>query len=109
MTIKRRVMRAGAWTLAGFGLRQIIRFGSNLLMTRLLLPEMFGVMAVATMVMVGLAMFSDMGLRQNVIRSHRGEDPLFLDTVWVVQILRGGVLWLCAVIVAAGLAFANGL
>jgi len=102
-------MRAGAWTLAGFGLRQIIRFGSNLLMTRLLLPEMFGVMAVATMVMVGLAMFSDMGLRQNVIRSHRGEDPLFLDTVWVVQILRGGVLWLCAVIVAAGLAFANGL
>src|SRR5262245_29431293 len=38
-----RVLSAGIWSLAGLGLGQTIRFGSNLLMTRLLVPEMFGV------------------------------------------------------------------
>lgn len=38
--------------MAGFGLGQAIRFGSNLVMTRFLIAEMFG--AIATMVMYGL-------------------------------------------------------
>jgi hypothetical protein len=62
ISLRQRVLKAGAWTLAGFGASQVIRFGSNLLMTRLLVPEMFGVMAVANVVMVGLSLFSDIGL-----------------------------------------------
>jgi len=62
-------------------------------MTRLLMPEMFGVMAIANIFLVGLALFSDLGLRQNIIQSKRGDDPLFLNTVWTIQILRGAVLW----------------
>jgi O-antigen/teichoic acid export membrane protein len=90
-------MGASAWNLAGFGVAQAIRFGSNLLMTRLLLPETFGIMAIATTVMVGLALFSDVGLGPNVIRSKRGNDPLFLNTAWTFQIFRGVALWLFAV------------
>lgn len=87
--LKQRVLRAGGWTMAGFGLRQAIRLGSNLVMTRLLVPEMFGVMAIATMVMYGLALFSDVGLRQNVVQSQRGNEAAFLNTAWAIQILRG--------------------
>jgi len=65
-------------------------------MTRLLIPEMFGIMAIANVVMVGLALISDMGLRQNIIQSRHGDDSEFLNTVWTVQIIRGFLLWLVA-------------
>jgi len=96
ISLKQRVLRAGAWSFAGYGVGQAIRFGTNLLMTRLLVPEMFGVMAIGNMVMAALAMFSDLGLKQIIIQSKRGNDPLFLNTVWTTQIFRGIVLWLVA-------------
>jgi len=104
--LRRRVLNAGAWTFAGYGLSLAIRFGSNLLLTRLLAPEMFGVTAIAVIVMVGLAMFSDVGLHQSIVRSSRGDDTFFLNTVWAVQILRGLVLFLsgCGIGVLVALA-----
>ena len=92
ISLKKRVLRAGTWSLAGHGLSQAIRFGSNLLMTRLLVPDMFGVMAIASILAAGLALFSDLGLRQNIIQSKRGSDPAFLNTAWMIQIFRGIVL-----------------
>jgi O-antigen/teichoic acid export membrane protein len=99
ISLKQRVLNAGTWTLAGYAVGQAIRFGTNLLMTRLLVPEMFGVMAIANMVMTALALFSDLGLKQIIIQSRRGNDPLFLNTAWTTQIFRGFVLWLIALMV----------
>ncbi len=96
-------MRAGVWVLGGHACSQIIRLGSNLIMTRLLIPEMFGIMAVANVLLTGIALFSDLGLRQNVIQSKRGDDPVFLNTVWTVQIVRGILIWLVAFSIAVGL------
>ena len=81
ISLKQRVLNASIWSLAGYGCNQVLRFGSNLLMTRLLVPEMFGVMAIAWVVMTGLAMFSDLGLKPNVVQSKRGSDPVFLNTI----------------------------
>jgi O-antigen/teichoic acid export membrane protein len=106
-TLKQRVLRAGGWSLAGYGLSQVIRFGSSLIMTRLLVPEMFGVMAIATMVTVILGLLSDVGVHQNIVQSRRGDDPAFLDTAWTVQIIRGLILWLLALFVSIALYFAN--
>jgi O-antigen/teichoic acid export membrane protein len=107
LSLRQRVLNAGVWSLAGFAFSLVIRLGSNLLMTRLLAPEMFGVMAIASTVMIGLAMFSDVGLRQNIVQSRRGEEPNFLNTAWVIQIGRGilicGVaLCVCLIIFVAG-------
>lgn len=103
VSLKQRVMKAGVWSLVGFALSLAIRLGSNLLMTRLLAPEMFGVMAIASTLIVGLAMFSDVGLKQNVVQSKRGHETAFLNTAWAIQILRGtllsfGAVCLCFVI-----------
>jgi O-antigen/teichoic acid export membrane protein len=107
LALKQRVLTAGIWSLAGYGCNQVLRFGSNLLMTRLLVPEMFGVMAIAYVVMTGLAMFSDLGLKPNVVQSKRGNDPVFLNTIWVTQILRGLLLWLFALVASLLIHFAN--
>lgn len=106
-TLKQRVLRAGGWSVVGFGLSQVIRLGSSLFMTRLLVPEMFGVMAIASMVTVIIWLLSDIGLSQNIVQSRRGDDPIFLDTAWVVQIVRGIVLWLIALLVSVALFAAN--
>ena len=88
-------------------LSNAVRLGSSMLMTRLLVPEMFGVMAIATLVMMGLTMFSDIGLRQNIIQSRRGSDPAYLNTAWAIQIIRGLLLWLLALCVSILVIAAN--
>ena len=102
-TLKKRAVHAGLWTIAGDATSQVLRLGSNLILTRLLFPSMFGVMAIVNTIMIGLVLFTDLGLRENVIQSHRGDDPVFLNTVWSIQILRGIVLWLLSVLCSFGL------
>ena len=97
VSLRRRVFEAGAWNFTGFGLSQVIRLGSNLILTRLLVPDMFGIMAIATIVMVGLGLFSDLGVRPIIIQSKRGNDSVFLNTAWTVQVIRGLLLWLIGV------------
>src|SRR5262245_52981252 len=106
-SLKRRVLSAGVWSLGGYGLNLALRLGTNLLMTRLLVPEMFGTMAIATIVMGGLAMFSDLGLKQSIVQSKRGNDPAFLNTAWSIQIIRGGLLWFVALGISMLVVHAN--
>lgn len=91
-SLRQRVLNAGMWSFAAFALSQVIRFGSNLVMSRLLAPEMFGVVAIATAVMVGFAMIFDVGLKPNIVQSKRGSDPAFLNMAWTIQILHGVVI-----------------
>lgn len=105
-SIKQRALRAGVWSLGGHFSSQLIRLASNLIMTRLLVPEMFGVMAIAWMVLAGIGLFSDLGTKQSVIRSSRGDNPDFLNTVWAVQIIRGGLIYLAGLIASLSLYYA---
>jgi O-antigen/teichoic acid export membrane protein len=93
----------------GFSSATGFRFGSSLVMTRLLMPEMFGIMAIASLMLAGLTMFSDLGLRQSAVQSTRGEEASFLNTVWILQIARGILLWFLAGLVSLAIAFANNL
>lgn len=99
-----RVMRSSAITMGGFVATQGIRLLSNLLLTRLLFPEAFGMMALVTVFLTGLAMLSDVGTGPAIMASPRGDEPRFLDTAWTVQIVRGVLLWALAVALAPALA-----
>lgn len=92
--LRDRVIGGLSWTLLGFLAAQALRLGSNLLLTRLLFPEAFGVMALVQIVIQGIEMFSDAGLRGSVVNHERGEDPDFLATVYSFQAIRGVLLWI---------------
>lgn len=77
-----RALGSGAWSMANFGLGQIMRLASNLVLTRILSPDDFGLMALVGSFLIGLNMFSDMGLGPSIMQSKRGDDPAFLDTAW---------------------------
>jgi O-antigen/teichoic acid export membrane protein len=106
-TLLKAAFTAGLWTLAGHGSSQVLRLLGNLLLTRLLSPDSFGVMAVATVVAVGVVMFSDLGLRQVIVHSDRAGDPVFVNTVWTLQVLQGGLVAILMLLIAAALAFAQ--
>ena len=91
-----RVLRGTMVTFAGFGATQAIRLAGNLILARLLFPEAFGVMALVTVLMVGLAMLSDLGISPAIQGSRRGDDPEFLDTAWTLNLMRGAVLFVVA-------------
>lgn len=84
-----RAMGAGIWTVAGMGVQYPLRLASNLIMTRLLAPEDFGLMAVVLMLHLGLGLLSDVGIQQSVMRHPRGGTPRYLRLAWSVQVLRG--------------------
>jgi O-antigen/teichoic acid export membrane protein len=92
--LRARALRGSGLTIVEFGTQNLLRLLSNLVLTRLLFPEAFGLMALLSVVMTGLAMFSDLGLRPAIMQDKRGDDPAFLNTAWTLQILRGIVLWL---------------
>jgi O-antigen/teichoic acid export membrane protein len=98
--LKARAIRGSSWTLAGIGIQQVMKLGSNLILTRLLFPEAFGLMALAYVFMTGLEMFSDMGIRPSIIQNKRGEDPDFLNTAWTMGVIRGFVLWMIAIAIS---------
>lgn len=87
-----RAVSGSFWTAIRFVGEYGLRLASNLILTRLLVPEAFGLMALVSVLMTGLAMFSDVGIQAIVVQSKRGDDPKFLDTVWTIQVLRGAIL-----------------
>lgn len=97
-------VQATFWVILGSGGYQVIRLFGNLILTRLLFPEIFGIMAIVTAVLVGLGQLSDVGLREGVVNSDRINDPQFMRTAWTLQICRTAVIAILAAIIAFPLA-----
>ncbi len=95
-----RALRSSLITGTGFVARQAVRLASNLILTRLLFPEAFGMMALVTVFLTGLVMFSDLGIGPSIMSSARGDEEDFLNTAWTVQILRAIILFFLALALA---------
>jgi O-antigen/teichoic acid export membrane protein len=86
--------------------QQIIRLAANIVLARLLAPEMFGVMVLINTLRTGIELLSDLGIGQSVVRSPHANDRTFLDTAFTVQLVRGVLLM--AVALASAVPIARG-
>jgi O-antigen/teichoic acid export membrane protein len=102
-SLKQRALRAALWSIVIAAGGTVMRFASSMIMTRLLVPEVFGVVALAGVLYAVVSLLSDIGLRQCVIYNERGEEQDFLDTVWSLSSLRGVFIALIASLVAFGI------
>lgn len=103
-SLKALVVRGSALAIVGYGGVQAIRLIRSLILTRLLFPEVFGLMSLVWVVMYGLEMLSDVGLGPAIMRHKRGDDPDFLNTAWTMQAIRGAALWVASCVVALPMA-----
>jgi O-antigen/teichoic acid export membrane protein len=99
-----RIMRSASWVIVGYGTSQALRLASNLILARILFPEAFGLMALITVVTIGLSLFSDVGISPSISQSKRGDDPEFLDTAWTIQVIRGVILTVITFLLARPMA-----
>lgn len=100
MSLRSRMARGAFFEVAGYGTQQVLRLGSNLVLTRLLFPAAFGLAAMVWVIITGLVLLTDVAVQPCVIQSKRGDDVLFLNTAFTIQVIRGGALALLMVIFA---------
>lgn len=98
--LQSRALDATLLTALAYGLTQMLRMANNVILTHLLLPEYFGLVALTTTFTMGMTLLSDVGLLPNIVSSPRGDDPKFLNTAWTIQIIRGLTLWTIATCLA---------
>ena len=67
----------------------VMRLGSNLLLTRLLAPEAFGVLGTALAFLTTLEWLSDMGVQPALIRHPKGTQKEYLSTGWWITLYLG--------------------
>jgi O-antigen/teichoic acid export membrane protein len=95
--LKKKALQGSVWSILEYGSGMGLRVVSSLVLTRLLLPAYFGELTLVNTLVVGISLLSDIGLAPSVIQSTRGDDPVFLNTAWTIQVLRGVMLWLIAI------------
>lgn len=98
--LKRLAAKGAVWTFAGYGTQQILRFVIKIILARLLLTSIFGLSAIVDTFILGLTFFSDIGINFSIIRNKRGEETIFLNTAWTMQIIRGVGLFLFTLLFA---------
>lgn len=86
----------GTWTMMGYGTGQVLRMASTLVLARILAPRAFGLVALVNVFLSGLQMLSDLGIGMDVVQNVRGDDPVFVNTGFLIQAGRGMILWFIA-------------
>lgn len=96
-------LRAG-WPVFTFGGLQVIRLITNVVLSHLLTPAVFGVMLIVNTLRTGVELLSDVGVGQNIVSHAEGATKSFMGTAWTIQIVRGfliaAVLATCSPLVA---------
>jgi O-antigen/teichoic acid export membrane protein len=87
------LLRGTIWTFGAYGVSTLLRFATNVVLARLLAPEIFGTMLIVYSLRTGIELISDIGIGQNLIQSKNAEDPDFYNTAWSLQLIRSFFLW----------------
>lgn len=103
LTLKSAALRQRMIRLATGGAASIIfaaicssllRIVSSVTLTRLLDVNAFGIVAIVTSVAFVFQLVSDIGVQPFIIRHARGDDPIFLDEIWTLRLIRSVILTL---------------
>ncbi len=78
----------------------VLRLVNSIVFSHLFMPELFGLLALVTTIMIGINLFSHIGLQESVIQNPRGDEPAFLNTAWTLQLVRSFGMLLTAVAIA---------
>ncbi|MBX7539385.1 oligosaccharide flippase family protein [Qipengyuania sphaerica] len=103
-----RVVRNVSWVGIAFGLQQVIRLVTNIVLATIVTPSVFGIMLILNTLRTGVEQISDVGIGQNIVFDKMGNRPKFYNTAWTIQIIRGLLLFGAFLLAAPFLATAFG-
>ena len=96
--LKGKFARGGFVLSAASGFEIVLRFIRNIILTRLLAPEYFGLMATILSAVAISEALTEVGVRQSVIQSKKGDTEEFLNAAWWFSCIRGTLLYIIALL-----------
>jgi O-antigen/teichoic acid export membrane protein len=87
--LKGHMFRGGTWLGIGSVFEQVFRMGRNMLLTRLLVPEAFGVMAIVYSASSIVDMLTEIGVKEAIIQHPHGSDHRYVNSAWWLAFGRG--------------------
>jgi O-antigen/teichoic acid export membrane protein len=100
MNYFKKTINGVAWTSALSGSVRLVSFVKIAILARLLVPSQFGEFGVVIMVLAFLEIITETGINIFLLQE-RGEWEKYINTAWVVSMLRGTIV-AAAMIVSAG-------
>jgi len=97
--------KSAIWTIASYCVNNLIRISTSIILTRLLAPELFGIMVIVSTLRTCVELISDVGIGQSIIYNKNAENPDFYNTAWTLKSVRGVLLWLVTCVAAVPLAY----
>jgi len=95
LPLAKRVRAGFSWNVSSALLTESIRFARSIILARLLVPEDFGLFAMALTVVGALNALSSLGLTKTIVANKfdTGDElKAYLDTVWSIELLRSFVV-----------------
>jgi len=87
------------WVGAFRGVTRVIAFGKTAILARILVPAQFGLFGIASLALAFLEMLVETGINVFLVQEKDGIDK-YIDTAWVVSIIRGIIISSIVFIVA---------
>lgn len=101
----KKVVKASLWSFMGEILAKLISPLTFLIMTRLLTPEDFGVVAIASTVLGFINIFSDLGTSKLIIQYDDNQNQNILyNSAFFINIIFGSIIYIAIVIFAGNIA-----
>lgn len=106
--VTRQSVSSGVWMALTNVLQRGFQLTMVLILGRLLSPREFGIMGIALLVVASLRRFSKLGLTDALIYNKQADVDGYLNTTWVLNIVKGAVLGAILVVVSPYAAMAFG-
>lgn len=95
-----RLLTQASWIMGAWGFGQVLRIATSVVLTRLLAPELFGIMLIVNTVRTGVALLLDVGISQSVISNKHADEKDFYDTAWTLQLAQCTALTIVCTVAA---------
>ena len=87
-----------------FAIQALIRLGSSLVLTRVLLPEAYGTISILVSILFVIGNIVDTNVTLFIVRDKNAEQPRYLNTAWTIRLIRSvlsaAALYVCAPLIA---------
>lgn len=93
---RQALVGAASWLTITYIAQQLLRLVTNVILAWLLAPALLGTMLLINTLRTGGELLTDVGVGQSIVNNRRGNDPVFYNTAWTIQIIRGLVLFAIA-------------
>ncbi len=91
-SVKQKFLRGSLWLGLGSILLRFMELFRSIILARLLLPEIFGLMGILSLLREGIEQFTQMGFGDAIIY-RKSEIDECINTAWILNIIRGLLLF----------------